>query len=164
MIGSLFRKVGLSGPMPCSGLLLALGVAALVGSASPAWGGGKPTPGRTPQLRELHEFPEDYLGQTFTYTVRISTAPGWMRRNGEYFFLFVQDAQGNKLPNRGFSPDATINLIRFVLPRAGGKKLLERLNAGQMYEARIRFTIARQRALVGQSWQYLAMISSVEER
>jgi hypothetical protein len=60
---------------------------------------------------------------------------GW--RAGESFFLFVQDAEGNKLPNRGFSPQSIVNYFRFVLPKAEGTRIVDRLNPGKMYEARI---------------------------
>src|SRR5262249_36752400 len=70
-----------------------------------------------------------------TYTVRISTNQYWMRRAGAYFFLFVQDSEGAKLPGTGFNPDSTVNLIRFLVPTDEGRKLIDRLDAGQMYEA-----------------------------
>jgi hypothetical protein len=141
---------------------LALLPLVMLGIASPAWSGTKMQPASGPKLRHVADVPEDYLGRTFTYKVRISTQERWMYRNGDYFFLFVQDAEGNKHPNRGYTPDGTINLIRFILPKQEGLKLIERLDPSQMYEARIRFTVERQRALVGQRWDYLARISLVE--
>jgi hypothetical protein len=148
----------------CSGLLVGLGLAICVSTASPAWSGDKGAPAKTPKLRQVADLPEDYLGRTFTYKVRISTNQAWMNRSANHFFLFVQDAEGNKLPNRGFSPDSTVNLIRFVVSKEEGRKLIERLSAGQMYEAQIRFTVQRQQAFLGQGWDYLAIISSVEVR
>jgi len=131
-------------------------------TAVPARSADKSAPARTPKLRQVADVPEDYLGQTFTYDVRISTNQRWMQRSGPGFFLFVEDGEGNKLPNRGFTPDATINLIRFVISKEDGHKLIERLNAGQMYNARIRFTIDRERELIGRGWLYLARVSLIE--
>ena len=148
-------------------LIFSLALIGVIGSASFASSADKPAaakPAPTLKLREVADFPEDYLGQTFTYTVRISTNPMWLQRGGDVFFLFVQDAEGNKLPNRGFTADSTINLIRFVLPKEEGRKLIAQLNATQTYEARIRFTIDRQRGFLNQGWDYLGRISSVEVR
>jgi hypothetical protein len=164
MMVSCFRKTVWRGPVPRCGLLLALGLVALAGSTSPAWGGAKPGAGRAPKLREVAEVPEDYFGRTFTYTVRVSTNYGWMRRAGDSFFLFIQDVEGNKLPNRCFSPESTVNYFRFVLPKGEGKRLIDRLNPDKMYEARIRFTVDRERALLGQGWLYLGKITRIELR
>lgn len=143
---------------------LFLALAVLTGAVSQAWSDDKSaTSGRTPKLREIVEIPEDYLGRTFTYTVRITTSQNWMRRgSGGDFFLFVQDAEGSQLPNTGISPDSTVNLLRFVLPKEEGRRLINQLNAGKMYEARLRFTIDREREPLGPGWRYLARISSVE--
>ena len=144
-----------------AGLLL---LAVLLGAASPAWSGDKSTaPARTPKIREVVEIPEDFVGQTFTFKVRITTQQTWMRRgnNGD-FFLFVKDLEGSQLPNTGISPDSSVNLLRFVLPKEEGRKLFDRLNASKFYEANIRFTIDREREIVTGAWRYLAKISSIE--
>jgi hypothetical protein len=78
--------------------------------------GAKQKPnGKTPKLWQVVDLPENYVGHEFTYTVRISTNALWMARGTSDFFIFVEDEEGTKLPRQGFSPDATINLIRFVL-------------------------------------------------
>ena len=145
-----------------SSMLLVLVV--LMGAASQARSEEKPaSPSRTPKIREVVEIPEDYYGRTLTYNVWITTSQNWMRRgSGGDFFLFVRDAEGSQLPNFGLSPDSTVNLLRFVLPKEEGRKLINQLNAGKMYEATIRFTIDRERELVGPGWRYLARISTVE--
>lgn len=128
-----------------------------------AEGSGPPVPGRTPKLREIAEFPEDYFGKEFTHTVWLNTQPRWLERaNSGDFFLFVKDLEGTQLPNRGFNPSSTINLIRFVLPKEDARKLIDRLDPGQMYQARITFRVDREKDLFGQNWLYLARISSVE--
>lgn len=116
---------------------------------------------RAPKLRNVVDLPEDYLGREFTYTVRISTNALWMSRGATDFFIFVEDEEGTKLPRQGFSPDASINIIRFVLPRAEGKRLIEELSAAQKYQARIRFRVDRHEGLFG-AWEYFGMINSVE--
>jgi len=55
-----------------------------------------------------------------------------------------------------------VNLIRFCIAKEDGRKLIDQLNAAQTYEARIRFTIDRQPGFLGQGWDYLARISSIE--
>lgn len=117
--------------------------------------------GRIPKLRQVVDLPEDYVGREFTYTVRISTNALWMARGTTDFLIFVEDEEGTKLPRQGFSPDASINLIRFVLPREEGKRLIEELSAAEKYQARIRFRVDRQKGLFD-AWNYYAMISSVE--
>jgi hypothetical protein len=124
--------------------------------------GAKQKPhGRPPKLRQVVDLPEDYVGREFTYTVQISTNALWMARGTTDFLIFVEDEEGTKLPRQGFSPDATINLIRFVLPREEGKRLIEELSAAKKYQARIRFRVDRQKGLFD-AWCYFGMISSVE--
>ena len=143
-----------------TGMLLA----ALMGAVSPAFSEEKPAaPGRTPKLREVVEIPEDYFGRTFTYNVKITTRSSWLQRGSAGdFFLFVVDSEGTQLPHGGISPGATVNLLRFVLPKEDGRKLIDRLTADKMYDARIRFTIDREREPVSRGWLYLARINSVE--
>ncbi|MCI0743232.1 MAG: hypothetical protein L0Y72_29750 [Gemmataceae bacterium] len=147
-----------------AGVFLALGI--MMAVASPAWSGGKPAPSvRTPKLREVVEIPEDYYGRKFTFSVRVSTKQGWIRRGSSGdFFIAVQDDEGSALPNHGIGPDSTVNIIRFLLPKEEGRKLFERLSAEKLYEARITFTIDRERPVLGPGWVYLARISSVELR
>ncbi len=145
-----------------AGVLLNLGI--LTAAAYPAFGGEK-SPVRTPKLREVVEIPEDYYGRKFTFNVRVSTKQGWIRRGSSGdFFIVVQDDEGSALPNHGIGPDSTVNIIRFLLPREEGRKLFERLSAEKLYEARITFTIDRERPVLSPGWVYLARISSVELR
>ena len=117
---------------------------------------------RNPKIREVVEIPEDYVGREFTFTVRICTNGLWMKRSGENFFLFVEDLEGSQLPAGGLSPDSTVNLIRFLLPKEEGRKLIDQLAANRKYEARIQFRVERERDIFGQGWRYLGKISSVE--
>lgn len=146
------------------GSVVLLALAVLMGAASPGWSSDKSkTPQRTPKIREVVEIPEDYLGQTFTYTVHLTTKQSWMQRGGAGdFFLFVKDSEGSQLPNTGISPGSSVNFLRFVLSKEDGRKLIDRLSADKFYEARIRFTIDREREPVGPGWRYLARISAVE--
>jgi len=156
------------------GAFLPLALAALLIAAAPALprtgvaagaDGAAPQAGaaRTPKLREIAELPDDYLGKEFTHTVWLTTTARWMERGGSGdFFFFVQDSEGTQLPNRGFTPSSSLNILRFVLPREDGRKLIDQLTAGRMYEARIRFRIDRQKDLFGQNWEYFARINSVE--
>jgi hypothetical protein len=59
-------------------------------------------------------------------------------------------------------PGLHCQLLRFVLSKEDGRKLIDRLSADKFHEVRIRFTIDRERELVGPGWRYLARISSVQ--
>jgi hypothetical protein len=139
-------------------------LASLVGGLSRAGGTGvaKPQKERSPKIREVCELPEDYFEREFTFTVNICTSSLWMRRGAVDFFIFVQDSEGTQLPYNGFSPDSTVNRIRFILPKEEGRRLIEELSAAHKYEARIRFKIERERDLFNQGWVYIGRISTVE--
>ncbi len=136
----------------------ALLVAGLLGAASPAWCQDKAAPsGPAPKLREVVDFPEDYVGQTLTYTVKIS--PKRLHRNGTGdYSLFCLDSEGSLLPDRLGS--GTLN--SFILPKAEARKLIVRLSAAETYEAQIRFTIERGQAVGGLGYYYIARVHSVE--
>ena len=70
MSASLVRRIG---PKP----LFALALIGVIGSASLASSADKPALAK-PKLREVADLPEDYLGQTFTFTVRISSSSAGM--------------------------------------------------------------------------------------
>lgn len=145
-------------------VLVALTLVAL-GAVAPwsiAGAGQKQAKERNPKIREVCEVPEEYLGREFTFTVHISTNSLWMRRGAEDFFIFVQDSEGSQLPYNGFSPDSTVNRIRFILPKEEARKLIDQLSAARKYEARIRFKIDRERDLFNQGWLHLAKINTVE--
>jgi len=150
----------------CCQAFLVLVLASLFCMTSHAGGGPQPaqpqTKARNPKLREVVELPEDYYGREFTFTCRISTNGLWMMRAGDNFFLFLEDLEGSQLPSGGLSPDSTVNLIRFVLPKEEGRKLIDQLTATRKYEARVRFRIDREKDLFGQGWRYLGLISSVD--
>lgn len=117
---------------------------------------------RNPKIREVVEIPEDYVGREFTFTVRISTNGLWMKRGSVDFFIFVEDLEGSQLPAGGLGPDSTVNLIRFILPKEEGRRLIEQLSAARKYEARIQFRVERERDIFGQGWRYLGKINSVD--
>jgi hypothetical protein len=117
---------------------------------------------RNPKIREVVEMPEDYVGREFTFTVHISTNRVWMKRGKVDFFVFVEDLEGSMLPAGGYAPDSTVNLIRFILPKEEGRRLIEQLSADRKYEARIQFRIERESDVFGKGWRYLGKISSVE--
>jgi hypothetical protein len=75
----------------------------------------------------LDAAPEDYVGREFTFTVRICTNGLWMKRGAVDFFIFVEDLEGSQLPAGGLGPDSTVNLIRFILPKEEGRKLIDQL-------------------------------------
>jgi len=132
------------------------------------YAGGGPKPAqppskmRNPKIREVAELPEDYVGREFTFTVRVCTNGLWMKRAGEHFFLFIEDLEGSQLPAGGLGPDSSVNLIRFILPKEEGRKLIDQLSAARKYEARIRFRVERERDIFGTGWRYLGRIDAVE--
>jgi hypothetical protein len=121
-----------------------------------------PPVSRAPKLREVVELPEDYVGRDFTYTVRLSTGLLWITRGSSGdFFIVVEDLEGSQLPRGGIGPESTVKLIRFLLSKEDGRKLIDQLSAAQKYQARIGFRIEREKGLFGE-WRYLARIHTVE--
>src|SRR5262245_22155696 len=98
---------------------------------------------QTPKIKEVLEFPEEFVGKEFSYTVWVTSHAAWMARAGEYLFLFVKDAEGSKLP-RGFDPASAVNLMRLILPKDEGRKLIDQLNASRFSAARIHFKVERE--------------------
>jgi len=123
----------------------------------PGQGAGTQRP--APKLREVVEFPEDYVGQTFTYTVKISPKLNWLQRNGRgNYFLYVLDSEGSLLPHR--LGGGTLNSL--ILPAAEARKLIVRLSAAETYEAQIRFSVEREQVAGTSGYYYIARVHSVE--